>query len=165
MSRTKAFLLLTALAVTLALVLGACGGGGDDTGGGEDQQAQDAEPAAEQVITISWGAEPPSLDPGLATDTTSANVIRNLMDPLTVLDENLEAQPNLAESFEPNEDGTVYTFTLREDGRWTNGDPVTAEDFVYSWKRTLSPELAADYAYQLFGIVGAAEYNGCTPPK
>jgi oligopeptide transport system substrate-binding protein len=164
-SRTKAFLLLTALAVALALVLGACGGDGDDGGGGEDQQAQDAEPAAEQVITISWGAEPPSLDPGLATDTTSANVIRNLMDPLVVLDEDLVAQPNLAESFEPNEDGTVYTFTLREDGRWTNGDPVTAEDYVYSWKRTLSPELAADYAYQLFGIVGAEEYNSCAPPK
>jgi oligopeptide transport system substrate-binding protein len=162
-SQKKSFLLLMALIGVFALVLGACGGNGD--GDGEDQQGQDEEPAAEQVITIAWGAEPPSLDPGLASDTTSANVIGNLMDPLTVLDENLEAQANLAESWEENEDGTVYTFTLREDGRWTNGDPVTAEDFVFSWKRTLSPELAADYAYQLYGIVGAQEYNGCTPPK
>jgi oligopeptide transport system substrate-binding protein len=161
-SRKKSLLLLVALVGIFALVLGACGGDGD--GDGEDQQAQEEEPAAEQVMTIAWGAEPPSLDPGLAADTTSANVIRNLMDPLTVLDENLVAQPNLAESWDESEDGTVYTFTLREDGRWTNGDPVTAEDFVYSWKRTLSPELAADYAYQLYGIVGAQEYNGCTPP-
>ena len=163
MSRKKSFLLLMALVGVFALVLGACGGNGD--GEGEDEAAQEEEPAAEQAITIGWGAEPPSLDPGLASDTTSANVIRNLMDPLTVLDENLEAQPNLAESWEENEDGTVYTFTLREDGRWTNGDPVTAEDFVFSWKRTLSPELAADYAYQLHGIVGAEDYTGCTPPK
>ncbi len=160
----RSVLLLAALVSSLALVAGACGG---DDGGGDGQADGDGggEPAAEQVITIAWGAEPPSLDPGLATDTTSANVILNLMDPLTVTDENLEAQPNLAESWEESEDGTVYTFTLREDGRWTNGDPVTAEDFVYSWKRTLSPELAADYAYQLYGIQGAAEYNGCTPPK
>ena len=57
--------------------------------------------------------------------------------------------------------GNVVTFHLREDATWTNGDPVTAQDFVYSWKRTLSPELAADYAYQLYGVKGAAEYNGC----
>jgi oligopeptide transport system substrate-binding protein len=153
---------LAALVSGLALVAGGCGG---DDGGGEAEDQAGQEPAAEQVITIGWGAEPPSLDPGLATDTTSSNVILNLMDPLTVTDENLEAQPHLAESWEENEDGTVYTFTLREDGRWTNGDPVTAEDFVYSWKRTLSPQLAADYAYQLYGIQGAAEYNACTPPK
>ena len=53
------------------------------------------------------------------------------------------------------------TFHLRSDGKWTNGDPVTAEDFEYSWKRTISPELAADYAYQFYGIVGAADYNAC----
>ncbi len=162
MPRKKPLLLLMALVGIFALVIGACGGAGD--GDGEDQ-ARDEEPAADQVITIGWGAEPPSLDPGLATDTTSANVIRNLMDPLTVLDENLEAQPNLAESWDVNEEGTVYMFTLREDGRWTNGDPVTAQDFVYSWKRTLSPQLAADYAYQLYGIAGAKKYNGCTPPN
>ncbi len=161
MSNKRSLLLLMALVGVLVLVIAACGG---DDGDGDGEQAQDEEPAAEQVITIGWGAEPPSLDPGLATDTTSSNVIRNLMDPLTVLDDNLEAQANFAESWEENEDGSVYTFTLREDGRWTNGDPVTAEDFVYSWKRTLSPQLAADYAYQLYGIEGAQEYNSCTPP-
>jgi oligopeptide transport system substrate-binding protein len=53
------------------------------------------------------------------------------------------------------------TFTLRGDGKWTNGKAVTAQDFEYSWKRTLSPQLAADYAYQLYGIVGAQQYNTC----
>ena len=113
-------------------------------------------------MTIAWGAEPPSLDPGLATDTTSANVLLNIMDPLVKLEgEDLKPVPNLAESWQTSNGGKVYTFKLRHDGKWTNGDPVTAEDFVYSWKRTLDPELAADYAYQLYGIKGGQEYNEC----
>ena len=122
------------------------------TGGGE---------AAEQTITVNWGTEPPSLDPGLASDTTSANILLNIMDPLVKLDEDLKPVPSLAESFETSEDGKTVTFVLRDDRAWTNGDPVTAEDFEYSWKRTISPELGADYAYQFYGIVGAQEYNGC----
>jgi oligopeptide transport system substrate-binding protein len=137
--------------LTLVLSLAACGGG-DDDGGDEG--------AADGVITINWGAEPPSLDPGLATDTTSSNVILNIMDPLVKLEgEDLTPTPSLAESWDV--EGPVVTFHLRDDGQWTNGDPVTAEDFEWSWKRTISPELAADYAYQLFGIKGAAEYNAC----
>ena len=68
----------------------------------------------------------------------------------------LTGRPSAAESWETSEDGKTVTFTLRDDLKWTNGDPVTAEDFEYSWKRTISPELAADYAYQFFGIVGRA---------
>ena len=84
-------MLLGFAAVTLALLVTACGGGGDE---GE---------AADGVITVNWGSEPPSLDPGLASDTTSANVITNLMDPLLKLEgENLEPTPNLAESWEVN---------------------------------------------------------------
>ena len=54
---------------------------------------------------------------------------------------------------------------LRDDLKWTNGDPVVAGDFEYAWKRTVSPELAADYAYQFYGIVGAQEYNSCDAKK
>jgi len=158
--RNSWLLLVAAMLAVLALGVAGCGGDDEPTAGDTgESEAEDV--AAEQVITIGWGAEPPSLDPGLATDTTSANVILNIMDPLVVLDENLEPQPNLAESWEVSEDGTTVTYTLRQDGAWTNGDPVTAADFEYSWKRTLSPELAADYAYQLYGIVGAQEYNAC----
>jgi oligopeptide transport system substrate-binding protein len=158
--RTKKLLLLVVgLLGSLALAAAGCGGGeeggGGATGGGTSQ-------AANQVLRIAWGAEPPSLDPGLATDTTSSNVILAIMDPLLRLDENNEPVPALAESWDVSPDGKTVTYHLRQDGKWTNGDPVTASDFVYSWKRTLSPELAADYAYQLYGIVGAAEYNACT---
>ncbi len=157
-----------ALAVTLvAIATAGCGGGGSDkgsAGGGTTSTAGGTgDLASSQVLTLSWGAEPPSLDPGLATDTTSSNVILNLMDPLVRLGPDLSPQPSLASSWDVN--GKVVTFHLRKDGRWTNGDPVVADDFVYSWKRTLSPELAADYAYQLYGIQGAQEYNSCDPKK
>lgn len=162
MRRNKWPLLVAALFALLAFTAAGCGG--DDEGGdgvtptGEEPGQQ----AAEQVITIAWGAEPPSLDPGLASDTTSANIIGNIMDPLLRIDhETSEPVPNLAESWEVSEDGMTVTINLRDDGKWTNGDPVTAEDYVYSWKRTLSPELAADYAYQLYAIKGGQEYNGC----
>ncbi|HSK16028.1 MAG TPA: peptide ABC transporter substrate-binding protein [Gaiellaceae bacterium] len=163
MRRKNWFLLVAALAAVLALGVAGCGGDDEDEGTPADTGAQTddgGEPAAEQVLRIGWGAEPPSLDPGLATDTTSSNVLLALMDNLVKLNpDTLEAEPALAESWE--EDGATVTFTLRQDGTWTNGDPVTANDFEYSWKRTLDPELAADYAYQLYGIAGAAEYNGC----
>jgi oligopeptide transport system substrate-binding protein len=161
--RRKTWLLLVAALAILALGVAGCGGDDDDgDAAGETGAATDdgGAPAADQTMTVAWGAEPPSLDPGLATDTTSSNVILSIMDPLVELNpDTLEPEPALAESWEV--DGTTVTFTLRQDGTWTNGDPVTAADFEYSWKRTLDPELAADYAYQLYGIVGAAEYNGC----
>ena len=83
------------------------------------------------------------------------------MDPLVKLDDNLKPVPNLAQSWKVSTDGKTITFKLRSDGRWTNGDPVTAKDFEYSWKRTISPELAADYAYQFYGIVGARGIQQC----
>lgn len=147
-------------ALVAALTLAAAGCGGDDA----DDAAPGEEPAgAEQVITVNWGTEPPSLDPGLATDTTSANILLNIMDPLVKLDENIEPVPNAAESWDV--DGATVTLHLRDDLAWTNGDPVTAEDFEWSWKRTMSPELGADYAYQLYGIQGAQEYNECNPDE
>jgi oligopeptide transport system substrate-binding protein len=158
--RTRKFVLLvTGLLGAFALAAAGCGGGDEEGGGGGTGTGGGA---AEQAITIGWGAEPPSLDPGRATDTTSSNVLLAIMDPLVKLNaETNEAEPALAESWDVSEDGTVVTYHLISDAKWTNGDPVTAGDFEYSWKRTLSPELAADYAYQLYGIKGAAEYNSC----
>jgi oligopeptide transport system substrate-binding protein len=159
-SRKKVLLLVTGLFGALAIAAAGCGGG-DEGGAGGTGGGTAA--AAEQVLRMGWGAEPPSLDPGLATDTTSSNVLLAIMDPLVRLNpETNEAEPSLAESWDLSEDGKTVTYHLSPDGKWTNGDPVTAGDFVYSWKRTLSPELAADYAYQLYGIVGGFEYNSCT---
>ena len=139
------------LLVVLALLAVSCGGSTNESGSGGDGN----------TITVNWGTEPPSLDPGLATDVTSSNILLNIMDPLVKLGDDLEPVPSLAESWQESDGGKTVTFKLRTDGRWTNGDPVTANDFEYSWKRTISPELAADYAYQFFGIVGAEAYNSC----
>lgn len=148
---------IAALAAALAVIAG-CGDGGDDeaTDTGATGQA-----ASNQTITVNWGAEPPSLDPGLASDTTSANILFNIMDPLVKLGDDLEPVPGLAQSWTVTGGGKTVTLKLRRDGKWTNGDPVTARDFEYSWKRTVSPELAADYAYQFYGIAGAEKYNAC----
>ena len=156
--RLRVPLLAAAVVAAVALIAVGCGGGGEKegaVGGGKK--------AASQVLKMAWGAEPPSLDPGLATDTTSSNVLLNIMDPLVRLGDDLQPVPALAESWDV--DGKVVTFHLRDDGRWTNGDPVTAEDFEYSWKRTLDPKLAADYAYQLYGIAGAEAYNNAKPAQ
>jgi ABC-type oligopeptide transport system substrate-binding subunit len=146
---------IQAAVAVAALAVLAVGCGSDSDAGGNGNGVVD------QVININWGAEPPSLDPGLATDTTSGDVITNIMDPLVKLDKDLQPVPSLAKSWTVSDDGKTVTFNMRDDGQWTNGDPVTAQDFEYSWKRTISPDLAADYAYQFFGIVGAAEYNAC----
>ena len=121
----------------------------------------EASKARAQVLRVAIGAEPPSLDPGLATDTTSADIITNLMDPLIKLGPapGLKALPGAAASWKVR--GKVVTLNLRRNVRWSNGQPTTAGDYVWSWLRTISPELGADYAYQFFGIAGAEAYNSC----
>jgi oligopeptide transport system substrate-binding protein len=122
--------------------------------------------AKKTVVTISLGAEPPSLDPGLAADTTSATIVANINDPIINLSHNAALTPlgtGLAQSWTVS--GANVTLHLRHNDRWTNGKPVTAQDVVGSWLRTISPELAADYAYQFYGIVGAEAYNSCDPSK
>ena len=121
----------------------------------------DKSQARAQVLRVAIGAEPPSLDAGLATDTISANLLFNLMDPLIRLGDppELKALPGAAAGWSVK--GSTITLNLRRNVRWTNGKPVTAGDYVWSWLRTISPELGADYAYQFYGIKGAEAYNGC----
>jgi oligopeptide transport system substrate-binding protein len=121
----------------------------------------DKSDARAQVFRYALGAEPPSLDPGLATDTTSSSVINNIMDPLIKLGPapGLKALPGAASSWTVS--GATVTLNLRRNVRWTNGQPTTAGDYVWAWLRTISPELGADYAYQFYGIKGAEAYNLC----
>jgi oligopeptide transport system substrate-binding protein len=146
------------LCCALVLVPGGCGG--DE----EEAAETGAEPAA-AVFRMALGSDPPTLDAGLATDVTSFYVIQALMDPLVKLDDDLEPAPALAERWETSEGGKRVTFHLRKDGAWTNGDPVTAHDFEWSWKRAVDPVTAAGYAYQFYGIAGAQEYNSCDAKK
>lgn len=104
--------------------------------------------------------EPKSLDPHLATGEPEGRVLRNIFEGLMRLDaKTLRPIGGVAKSYELSEDETRYTFHLREDARWTDGRPVTAHDFVYSWKRILDPKIAGQYAYILHGIVDARAFN------
>ncbi|MGH3066673.1 MAG: ABC transporter substrate-binding protein, partial [Gaiellaceae bacterium] len=121
--------------------------------GGTQQRAQNL-----RVLDLGVAS---TLDPGLATDTTSSNMIQALFEPLVRFGPppQLKAVPAAAESWTVK--GNNVTIKLRKDLKWTNGQQVTASDYVYSWLRAISPELASVYAYQFFGIRGAEAYNSC----
>lgn len=113
----------------------------------------------EQVLNLAIGSEPPTIDPALATDSTSGAIIKNVFEGLTAMDNEGEILPAAAESWEVSEDGLTYTFKLREGNTWSNGDPVKASDFEYAWKRVLNPETASQYASILYVLEGAEAYN------
>lgn len=101
----------------------------------------------------------PTLDPQEATDTTSSFIQYQLTDAPYKFTEAGGIEPLAAESFEVSDDGTVFTVHLREGMTWSDGEPVTAQHYVDGVQRLLSPDLANDYAYVMFDIVGAADYN------
>ncbi|MBP2652151.1 MAG: oppA 2 [Firmicutes bacterium] len=105
------------------------------------------------------GDEPESLDPRKSTSIAASNIEAQLFEGLTSVDSNNNPVPAAAERWEVSPDGLKYTFYLRKGLKWSNGDPVTAEDFEYAWKSVLSKELASDYASQLFYIKNGEAYN------
>ncbi len=111
------------------------------------------------VFRMNLAAEPPTLDPTLCTDNVSLRALTNLMEGLTAYDADLRTIPAAAARWERLDGGRRVRFHLRPDGRWSDGRPVTARDFEYSWKRLLDPATAAEYAYFLFDVEGAQEYN------
>ncbi len=111
-------------------------------------------------MTYNNGAEVATLDPATVSGVPEGRIIRALFEGLCVKDpRTLEALPGMAQSWELSEDRRTYTFHMREDAVWSNGDPVTAHDFEYSWRRMLHPMTAAEYAYQLWYIRGAKQYT------
>jgi oligopeptide transport system substrate-binding protein len=118
------------------------------------------EPAAD--VTIVNGAEPESLDPAIVTGIPEWRITKALFEGLVRLDAHTARPvPGLAERWDISPDGRVYTFHLRTNAVWSTGEPITTADVVWSWKRTLNPATASDYAGQLFYIKGAeACYNG-----
>ncbi|WP_419192247.1 peptide ABC transporter substrate-binding protein [Engelhardtia mirabilis] len=111
-------------------------------------------------FTFINGTEVQTLDPATVTGVPEGRVLRAIFEGLTVKDPaTLEPMPGMAETWEISEDGLTYTFHLRHGARWTNGDEVTAQDFLYSWERFLNPSTAAEYAYQLWYVKGAKAYS------
>jgi oligopeptide transport system substrate-binding protein len=105
-------------------------------------------------------AEPDSLDPHLTTSGYSGNIIFEMFVGLTTVDSKVNVIPGAAESWAVSPDGKTYTFKIRKGMQWSDGTPVTAEDFAYAFRRTMDPKTASRAAPLLYMIVGAREVNG-----
>ncbi|MBL8894740.1 MAG: peptide ABC transporter substrate-binding protein [Rhizobiales bacterium] len=114
---------------------------------------------AEVVFNRGNSADPESLDPHKTSTVYEANILRDLFSGLTVQDAKAEIIPGAAESWAVSPDGKTYTFKLRADGKWSDGSPVTADDYVFSWRRLVDPATAAEYAYMLSPVVNADAIN------
>ncbi len=117
-----------------------------------------AKNTAPQKIRAIVGAEPRFLDPGLNNANDGGMYIDHCFEGLTREDKDGKTVPGVAESWDISPDGLKYTFHLR-DTKWTDGKPVTAKDFEYSWKRVLDPKVASEYSYIMYYLVNGEEYN------
>ena len=115
--------------------------------------------AAEKVLRIANQGEPETLDPQKTSTTVESNVLRNLFEGLVVQDPKGNVAPGVAETWTASEDGVTYTFKLRADAKWSNGDPVSASDFVFSLRRIQDPKTKSQYAEVLYPIKNAQEVN------
>lgn len=133
----------------IGAVLNACSS--NEVGSSNDETAQSNEntdPSNDQVINLTAGTDFTSLDPHHASDAPSFDALYHIRSGLVTLDETGEIIPDMAESMpEVDDSQTIYTFTLRDDIKWSNGDPVTAQDFVFAWRRAVNPDTAAEYGF------------------
>jgi oligopeptide transport system substrate-binding protein len=113
--------------------------------------------AVDQTVTRGLQDAPRTLDPTLATDVVGQDVIDDLFEGLTTIGPDGGLAPGVATSWETSADGKTWTFHLRPEARWSNGDPVTAADFVYAWHRQVDPKTGSEYAQALAPIVGAMD--------
>jgi oligopeptide transport system substrate-binding protein len=145
-----------AVGICAVVVAFACGNGGG-TG-----TSNEAAPNDQQVLRINDGTEPNSYDPGQQTYTYEAAVGRMTFQSLLLPKPDLsDVQPGAAKSYDVSSDGLTYTFHLRPEAKWSDGKPVTAQDWVYGWKRVLNPALAAGYVDPFFdnSVAGGDKYG------
>lgn len=140
-----------ALLLVLGLVLTALAGCSKE---GKVSKEDLTEP---QILKYNMGSDPETLDPGKATENVGFNVLINIFEGLTNLDENDKAVPGVAKKWDINKETTEFTFHLRDDAKWSDGKSVTAHDFEYAWKRVVNPDTGSEYAYQLFYLKNAED--------
>lgn len=149
------------VSMALMLLLAACQQSAT-TSPGESGAAEPSVELPPQVLRVDLGGEPPTLDPTQATDSQSIQVLRSITHPLAYFDADLNIVEGLA-SWEISEDGLTVTFTLHDGIAYSDGQPIVAGDFVYSWKRLIDPRNAAGYSYVLSYVEGGAELLGADP--
>ena len=115
----------------------------------------------EQILHLGNGAEPRDLDPHTSTSNTEANIVAALFEGLVIFaPDGKTVLPGAAERWDISPDGKVYTFHLRPGLKWSNGDPLTSEDFLYSFRRIIVPKLASEMAVYVNWVAGAQDFNG-----
>ncbi|MDR0629967.1 MAG: peptide ABC transporter substrate-binding protein [Treponema sp.] len=151
----KAVMWITGL-LLLSLGFSACGGRTAETGSAAQPQAK------AQKIVFALQNVPDGLDPGITNNSFAAPFLFNLFEGLITYDKDNNIIPALAESWTISDDGTIYTFRLRQGLKWSDGSPLTAHDFVYSYFRVLDPKIAAQYSVMFTDFIKGADeyYNG-----
>ncbi|MGG0792062.1 peptide ABC transporter substrate-binding protein [Peribacillus simplex] len=146
-----------ALLMAIMLMLAACNGGSKETS--NEKEGGSGDSSGSKVLNVNNSSEPGSLHPANAQGTHESWILEHTFEGLTKKTEEGKIVPGSAESWETSEDGLTWTFKLKDGLKWSNGDPLTANDFEYAWKYALKPETAADYAYQLYYLKGGEAYN------
>tara|TARA_R110002049_G_scaffold23490_59_gene82879 strand:- start:2554 stop:4185 length:1632 start_codon:yes stop_codon:yes gene_type:complete len=137
------------LSVITTLSLIACGSGESNVVQGN----------REGILHVGNGTEPQGLDPHVVTGIPESNIVKALFEGLAVKNpQTLESEPGVAQRWDISDDGLTITFHLNPEARWSNGDPMTAEDYVWSWQRALSPAMGNQYAYMLYPLVNAEAF-------
>ncbi|QTN00846.1 peptide ABC transporter substrate-binding protein [Sediminibacillus dalangtanensis] len=132
---------------------------GDQTETTDEGTSDEAESSGDKVLRLNNGVEPTSFDPPEGFDAASWQSLNNLMEGLTRLGQDHQPEAATAESWDISDDGLEYTFHIREDAKWSNGDDVTAEDFVFAWTRLLDPEEGFSSAFLGYFIKGGEAFN------
>ncbi|KAB7704988.1 peptide ABC transporter substrate-binding protein [Bacillus aerolatus] len=152
--KKRSYALFLVLLLAMSTFLAACGGGGKENGDGENGSGK-----SDNILNLTETQDIPSMDSVLATDAVSFNTLNSTMEGLYRMGENDEAVDGIAEGEpEVSGDGKTWTFKLR-DAKWSNGDPVTANDFVFAWRKALTPDTAAEYAYIMYDLKNAKAVN------
>ncbi|MFD2444736.1 peptide ABC transporter substrate-binding protein [Bacillus sp. CGMCC 1.16607] len=141
------------------LVLSGCTTTTNQSKDKKDNNDSGEEASGKKVLRTNNHSEPGALHPGLAEGTHDSWIVDHVFEGLTTKAPDGTIVPGMAESWEPSEDGLTWTFHLKEGMTWSNGEPLTAQDFEYAWKFALDPNTASTYAYQFYYLAGAQDYN------
>lgn len=152
------------LAATMAFGLAACGNNAGNKGT-DDKKAEngatteesdgksETSKTGEKILSVQVGPNPETIDPALNSAVDGGNMLLHSFECLLTIDQEGQLAPGQAESWETSEDGLTWTFHLRDGLKWSDGSDLTANDFVYSWKRVCNPDVAAPYAETVLGMV------------
>ncbi|MGG0705080.1 peptide ABC transporter substrate-binding protein [Bacillus paramobilis] len=150
--------LLLASTLTASMLLGACSYQKDDAKAKGKENATSSS-NGKQILNLTELSEIPSMDASLASDSASSTALNNTMEGLYRIGKDQKRMPGVAEDVQKLDDGKKYIFKLRKDAKWSNGEPVKAKDFVYSWKRAVNPDTKATYSYIMFDIKNAEKIH------